>query len=228
MPLCPSVSGGDDQVRLRQHCEMFHDPEASHFRKLLAQLIERLPVPIEERIQYCPPGWVGECPKYIASCFHDSIICDLLVTYQAATVIDKTADMNSLLERLFVAWTSTDDLAQVEDRFAALYTDPVRVNGTDISPADLVSRARSLHGAFSGLRAELLQVVEDKESIAVAFVMHGWHTGPYQTPFGIIQPTGVKVQIRTIDVLTISNDTISAIWVTADDLGTLRQLGWQP
>ena len=181
MPLCPSVSGGDDQVRLRQHCEMFHDPEASHFRKLLAQLIERLPVPIEERIQYCPPGWVGECPKYIASCFHDSIICDLLVTYQAATVIDKTADMNSLLERLFVAWTSTDDLAQVEDRFAALYTDPVRVNGTDISPADLVSRARSLHGAFSGLRAELLQVVEDKESIAVAFVMHGWHTGPYQT-----------------------------------------------
>jgi len=36
------------------------------------------------------------------------------------------------------------------------------------------------------------------------------------------------VQIRTIDVLTISNDTISAIWVTADDLGTLCQLGWQP
>jgi hypothetical protein len=28
--------------------------------------------------------------------------------------------------------------------------------------------------------------------------------------------------------LTISNDKISAIWVIADDLGTLRQLGWQP
>jgi hypothetical protein len=36
------------------------------------------------------------------------------------------------------------------------------------------------------------------------------------------------VQIRTIDVLTIRDDKISAIWVTADDLGTLRQLGWQP
>jgi predicted ester cyclase len=157
-----------------------------------------------------------------------SMVCDYLVTYQAPAAIYKTADMNSLLERLFVAWTGTDDLAQMGDRFAALYTDPVRVNGTDISPADLVSRARSLHGAFSGLRAELLQVVEDKDSIAVAFVMHGWHTGPYQTPFGIIQPSGVKVQIRTIDVLTISNDKISAIWVIADDLGTLRQLGWQP
>jgi predicted ester cyclase len=113
-------------------------------------------------------------------------------------------------------------------QFAALYTDPVRVNGTDMSLADLAARARSLHEAFSGLRAELLQVVEDNDSVAVAFVMHGWHTGPYETPFGIIQPTGSKVQIRTIDVLTIRDDKISAIWVTADDLGTLRQLGWQP
>jgi hypothetical protein len=28
--------------------------------------------------------------------------------------------------------------------------------------------------------------------------------------------------------LTISDAKISAIWVTADDLGTLRQLGWRP
>ena len=136
--------------------------------------------------------------------------------------------MNSLLERLLDAWTEVDDRSQVEDRFAALYTDPVRINGTPASLADLGARARSLRGAFSGLRAELLQVVEDNDSVAVAFLMHGWHTGPYETPFGIIQPTGSKVQIRTIDVLTISNGKISAIWVTADDLGTLRQLGWQP
>jgi predicted ester cyclase len=136
--------------------------------------------------------------------------------------------MNSLLERLLDAWTEVDDRSQVEDRFAALYTDPVRINGTPTSLADLGARARSLRGAFSGLRAELLQVVEDNDSVAVAFLMHGWHTGPYETPFGIIQPTGSKVQIRTIDVLTISNGKISAIWVTADDLGTLRQLGWQP
>jgi predicted ester cyclase len=136
--------------------------------------------------------------------------------------------MNSLLERLFDAWTGADDLTHVEDRFATLYADPVRVNGTPMSLTDLGARARSLHGAFSGLRAELLQVVEDNDSVAVAFVLHGWHTGPYGTPFGIIQPTGSQVQVRTIDVLTIEDDKISAIWVTADDLGMLRQLGWQP
>ncbi|HEY6811789.1 MAG TPA: nuclear transport factor 2 family protein [Propionibacteriaceae bacterium] len=98
--------------------------------------------------------------------------------------------MNSLLERLFAGWTDVDDLSQVEAQFAALYTNPVRVNGTDMSLADLAARARSLHRAFSGLRAELLQVVDDGDSVAVAFLMHGWHTGPYEAPFGIIQPTG--------------------------------------
>jgi predicted ester cyclase len=138
--------------------------------------------------------------------------------------------MNPLLERLFRAWTDVDDLSELEDRFAALYTDPVRVNGTDVSPSDLAMRARSLHRAFSDLRAEVLQVVEDRDGIAVAvaFVMHGLHTGAAETPVGIIQPTGSRVQIRSIDVLTISDGKISAIWVIADDLGTLRQLDWQP
>jgi predicted ester cyclase len=136
--------------------------------------------------------------------------------------------MNLLLDRLFRAWTDADDLDQLEDRFAALYTNPVRVNGSNVSLVDLASRGRALHRAFSGLRADVLQVVEDTASVAVAFVMRGRHTGPYETPFGTIQPTGSEVQIRTIDILTITDGKISAIWVNADDLGTLQQLGWQP
>jgi predicted ester cyclase len=78
----------------------------------------------------------------------------------------------------------------------------------------------------------VLQVVADTDTdsdgVAVAFVMHGRHIGPYETPFGIIPPTGADVQIRTIDVLTLTDQKISAVWVNADDLGTLRQLGWRP
>jgi len=135
--------------------------------------------------------------------------------------------MNPLLERLFDAWTDVND-AELEERFAAIYTDPVRLNGTNVSRSDLAVRARALHRAFTDLRAEVLQIVEDNDGIAVAFVMHGLHTGAYHSPVGIIQPTGSRVQIRSIDVLTISDGKISAIWVIADDLGTLRQLDWQP
>jgi predicted ester cyclase len=136
--------------------------------------------------------------------------------------------MNSFLDRLFQVWTDRSGLDELEDRLTAFYTDPVRVNGSDLSLADLATRARALHAAFSGLRSQVLQVVADTDSVAVAFVMHGRHTGPYETPVGIIQPTGADVQIRTIDVLTFTDEKISAVWVTADDLGMLRQLGWRP
>jgi predicted ester cyclase len=136
--------------------------------------------------------------------------------------------MNSFLDRLFQVWTDRSGLDELEDRLTAFYTDPVRVNGSDLSLADLATRARALHAAFSGLRSQVLQVVANTDSVAVAFVLHGRHTGPYETPVGIIQPTGADVQIRTIDVLTFTDEKISAVWVNADDLGVLLQLGWRP
>ena len=136
-------------------------------------------------------------------------------------------NMNSYIDRLFQAWTNPDGLDEMDSRLAEFYTDPVRVNGADLRLSDLATRARALHVAFSDLRSEILHVVADADSVAVAFVMHGRHTGPYETAFGTIQATGSEVQIRTIDVLTISGGKISAVWVNADDLGTLRQLGWR-
>ena len=58
----------------------------------------------------------------------------------------------------------------------------MRVNGSNLTLVDLVARARSLHAAFSELGADVVQVVEDANSLAVAFIMRGRHTGPYETP----------------------------------------------
>jgi predicted ester cyclase len=135
--------------------------------------------------------------------------------------------MNSYLDRLFQVWTDPDRLDEMEVRLAEFYTDPVRVNGSDLSLFDLATRARALHAAFSDLRSETLQVVAENDGLAVAFVMHGRHTGAYETALGTIPPTGSDVQIRTIDLLTINDGKISTVWVNADDLGTLRQLGWR-
>ena len=100
------------------------------------------------------------------------------------------------------------------------------VNGVEISIPDMVVRARRLNAAFEALTAEILQVVGGGDgSLAVAFVMRGRHTGPYAGPFGIVEPTGIDVDIRTIDILTLTDGKVSKIWVIADDLGLLRQLG---
>jgi hypothetical protein len=133
---------------------------------------------------------------------------------------------------LFDLWQQPDQATDLEVAFGAFYTDPVIVNGVEISIADMVVRARTLNAAFEALTVEILQVVGgddvvgcDDGSLAVAFVMRGRHTGPYAGPFGIVEPTGIDVDIRTIDILTLTDGKVSKIWVNADDLGLLRQLG---
>ena len=87
-------------------------------------------------------------------------------------------------------------------------------------------RGRFMRPSLTYVRRRCRSCAEN-DSLAVAFVMHGRHTGPYETALGTIPPTGSDVQIRTIDVLTITDGKISAVWVNADDLGTLLQLGWR-
>jgi hypothetical protein len=129
------------------------------------------------------------------------------------------------VQALFGLWQQPDRATDLEAAFAAFYTDPVIVNGVELSIADMVARARSVNTAFHGLTADILQVVEGGDgSLGVAFVMRGRHTGPYRGPFGIVEPTGIDVEIRTIDILTLTERKVSKVWVNADDLGLLRRL----
>ena len=62
--------------------------------------------------------------------------------------------MNSYLDRLFQVWTDPDGLDEMEVRLAEFYTDPVRVNGSDISLSDLARRARALHATSTSLEVK--------------------------------------------------------------------------
>lgn len=55
--------------------------------------------------------------------------------------------------------------------------------------------------------------------------MRGRHIGPYLSPPGAVAPTQRDNEVHTIDILTIADGLISAIWVVSDDLAVLRQLG---
>ena len=127
-----------------------------------------------------------------------------------------------LVDRLMAVWLDppADDTAGVA-AFRALYTDPVDVNGSAVSAADLLSRARALHRTYSDLHHELLDVVVAPGRLVVAFRMCGTHTGPLATPLGTVAPTGADVTIRTIDVLSVVDGRIAAVCVVGDELGTL-------
>lgn len=131
-----------------------------------------------------------------------------------------------LTDRLMAVWRDppADDAAGIA-AFRTLYTDPVEVNGSPLTAADLLTRARALHRTYTDLRHELLDVVVAPERLVVAFRMCGTQTGPLVTPLGTVAPTGATVAIRTIDVLTVVDGRIAAVCVLGDELGTLVGLG---
>ena len=134
--------------------------------------------------------------------------------------------MTALVDRLLPLWTrpvrARDDPRAA---FAEVYADPVVVNGTAMTITELVDRARSLQQAFDRLGMDIVDTVEAPGRIVIAFIMRGRHVGPYRSPLGTVAPTHRDIEVRTIDVLTVSNGLVSAIWVVSDDLALLRQLG---
>ena len=134
--------------------------------------------------------------------------------------------MIALVERLLPLWTQPVDARDdAQAAFGQVYADPVLVNGAEMTIAELVDRARSLQRAFDRLGMDILDTVETPGRIVIAFVMRGRHVGPFVSPLGSVAPTQRDIEVRTIDVLTITSGLISAIWVVSDDLGLLRQLG---
>jgi hypothetical protein len=82
-----------------------------------------------------------------------------------------------------------------------------------------------LQRAFDQLGMHIVDAVETPDRVVLAFLMRGRHVGPFHSPLGVVAPTQREVEVRTIDVLTLTAGLVSDIWVVADDLGLLRQLG---
>ena len=116
------------------------------------------------------------------------------------------------------------DDAEARAAFAALYADPVLVNGQEVRIEELLARARALQAALTDLNHVLLERVEAGNKLVVAFRLHGRHTGPLTTAIGQVPATGREVWIQGMDILTLQDGRIVAITVLADELGLLSRL----
>jgi len=145
--------------------------------------------------------------------------------WQGSTMAKQTGAVIALLERLLPLWTQpVDAWDDAEVAFREVYADPVVVNGIEMPVAQLADRARALQRAFDQLGMHILDTVETPDRIVIAFLMRGRHVGPFNSPLGTVAPTQRDIEVRTIDVLTVTAGVVSAIWVVSDDLSLLRQL----
>jgi uncharacterized protein YndB with AHSA1/START domain len=132
-------------------------------------------------------------------------------------------DVDRLL-RLWIDPLPEDDDAAT-DAFRRLYADPLTVNGAMLSAADMVARARAMQGALAEPEHEVLAVVDTGDTVAVAFRLSGRHVGPLDTPVGRLLGTGVRIDLRVVDILSFADGLISAILMVGDWLTPLADAG---
>jgi hypothetical protein len=131
------------------------------------------------------------------------------------------------LERLLRLWTDPlpDDEEAAVAGFREVYSDPVTVNGTPLTAVDLVTRARVMQAALERPEREVLAVADSGGSVAVAFRLAGRQVGPLDTPAGRVPASGERIDVRVIDILTVTDGRVSGIWMVADWLGALAPTG---
>jgi ketosteroid isomerase-like protein len=127
-----------------------------------------------------------------------------------------------LLDRVMAAWTADPTEGSA---FAAVYADPVTVNGQQFPLTWLVERAEALHATFADLSAEIVDRVEVGDRLVVAVRHRGRQVGPLTTRLGVVEPTGRSMDVLAIDILTIRNGRVAEVVVVSDELGQLLQLG---
>jgi hypothetical protein len=130
-------------------------------------------------------------------------------------------DLNGILQ----LWTRSLPKAEHVLAFAEHYTDPVVVNGTPLSLDAMVDRAHGQQRALSDIEVDILEQVDTEDRSIIAFRQRGRHTGPLSTPLGEVAATGKIIERQIIDILRFEGSRICQIYVVADELGGLLQLG---
>jgi hypothetical protein len=120
------------------------------------------------------------------------------------------------IDQLLALWS---DPAATKDDFRRCYTDPVRVNGTDLTVDALVARAGALRSALHQPQRTVLRVVDAEQAVSVAFELSGRHDGPLPTASAVLAPTGAEIRLRVIDILGLAADgRISDVTMVAEVL----------
>ena len=131
-----------------------------------------------------------------------------------------------LHQRLLDLWAAPiPDPEEARAAFARLYTDPVSINGVEVPLSVLVDRAAQTHASLERLGVEVLDVIETPGKLVLAFELTARHVGVWHSTLGDVPATGRTVTVRTIDVLTVHEGLVAAIWVVSDEAALLTQLG---
>jgi len=104
----------------------------------------------------------------------------------------------------------------------------------DVGPDAYLATARWLHAAFSDLRWEVHDAVEDRDLVVLHTTMMGRQTGPFVAygpdarPKIAFPPTGRTFAVTQSHWFRLVDHKVIEHWANRDDRGMGEQLGWTP
>ncbi len=113
------------------------------------------------------------------------------------------------IDRLVQLWNGPlppDDEAALAD-FRAVYTDPVTLDGAAVAVSELVAMARVMQRSHENAERTVVDVTEGQDAdgrrkVAFAFLLTA-------------RVDGRPMEMRVVDLLTITDGRISAVWAAA-------------
>jgi steroid delta-isomerase-like uncharacterized protein len=96
------------------------------------------------------------------------------------------------------------------------------VNGTTLHGREtLKERLAALHALYATPRFAIEEILTDRTRVLVRWSFRGTHAGPYRG----LAPSGRTIAVTGMNLFRIDDNQIAELWVNADDLGELEQLG---
>jgi steroid delta-isomerase-like uncharacterized protein len=132
-------------------------------------------------------------------------------------------DLKAILQSLYDGISTTSDVgAMLDEHLTEDFVEHEEMPGTNASGRDLaVQQISMLKSAFSDLRFNIEDLVEEGNKIVARVIVTGTHTGEFMG----IPASGNKVEVPTIDLFHFRDDKITDHWGVTDSAAMMIQIG---
>jgi predicted ester cyclase len=135
------------------------------------------------------------------------------------------SDLTRTIHNLFSEGKLDDVLPYIDDNIEAIsYATGQVFHGK----SDFMQFMQGFKTAFPDIMIQHKGIFENGAQVCVEFDGLGTNTGPLMTPAGTVPPTGKKVTLNVVEVLTWQNGKVVKLHNYQDSGNLLRQLGLLP
>jgi steroid delta-isomerase-like uncharacterized protein len=117
---------------------------------------------------------------------------------------------------------STGNLQAINTIFAPNVVDHDPAPDQGPGPHGFIDFFTVMRKAFPDLKVSVDHLVQDEDSIAMAYTIHGTHKGDFLG----IAPTNKAITARGVQIARFENGKIVERWGSSDELGIVKKTGW--